>query len=68
MGWGTGDDAARARRQTLTLTELTAMGLTANTARQWRDFYTLVKQQVPGNPSAAGRADLMQFALELLEA
>ena len=67
MKWGTGDVAARARIGTLTRAELQNAGVTAELARQWRDFYLEEAQRSPTNPSARGRADLMQRALELLE-
>jgi uncharacterized protein DUF4951 len=35
-------------------------------AQEWRDFYKQVKASNPGNPSAEGRAELMQRAYELL--
>ncbi len=67
MKWGTGDAVARARIGTLTLAELQNAGVTAEMARQWRDFYTEEARRTPTNPSARGRIELMQRALELLE-
>ena len=67
MRWGTGDSAARARIQTLTREELTRAGLTRNLAEAWRDFYRYELHRNPGNPSAAGRAELMQRAVDLLQ-
>ena len=66
MKWGTGDAEARARAATLTREELERAGVTRQIAEAWRDFYKEVVKQIPNNPSAAGRADLMQRALELL--
>jgi RHS repeat-associated protein len=66
MKWGTGDDAARARMQTLTREELERSGVTKEMAETWRDFYKEIARSNPGNPSAAGRADLMQKAIDLL--
>jgi RHS repeat-associated protein len=66
MKWGTGDAEARARAVNLTREELQRSGVTREMAEAWRDFYREVVKQTPGNPSAAGRADLMQKALELL--
>lgn len=66
MKWGTGDAAARARMATLTREQLQRAGVTKELAAQWRDFYREVARATPANPSAAGRADLMQRAVELL--
>jgi len=66
MKWGTGDEAARARITNLTREELERAGVTKEIAAQWRDFYREVARVTPANPSAAGRADLMQRAVELL--
>jgi RHS repeat-associated protein len=67
MRWGTGNAAARERIATLTREGLTKAGVTKDMARAWRDFYRTVARETPANPSAAGRADLMQRALELLK-
>lgn len=66
MKWGTGDEAARSRMGTLTREELQRAGVTKEIAAQWRDFYREVARVTPANTSAAGRADLMQRAVELL--
>jgi RHS repeat-associated protein len=66
MRWGTGNTEARARIATLTKTELQAAGVTREIAETWRDFYMNEMKRVPNNPSAAGRAELMQRAVELL--
>jgi len=66
MKWGTGDAAARARMGTLTRAELEGAGVTKDIAKSWRDFYQQVKASNPSNPSAQGRMELMQRALELL--
>ncbi len=66
MRWGTGDAAARERLATLTREELERAGVTLTSAREWRDFYVNEMRRNPNNPSAAGRADLMQRAVELL--
>lgn len=67
MKWGTGDAVARARMGTLTRAELQKAGVTAEMARQWRNFYLAEVQRSPTNPSARGHAELMQRVLELLE-
>lgn len=66
MRWGSGDAAARARIRTLTREELEQAGLSQEMAEAWRDFYLHELARNPRNPSAAGRADLMQRAIELL--
>ena len=66
MQWGTGDDAARARIRTLTREEIEEAGLTQEMAEAWRNFYRQELARNPRNPSAAGRAELMQRAVELL--
>lgn len=67
MRWGTGHEQARARIQTLTLAELNEQGVTLRIARLWHNFYINEAIVHPRNPSAAGRADLMSYAVELLE-
>ena len=66
MRWGTGDAAARARAESLTREELEQAGLTRQIAEAWRDFYSDEVLRNPRNPSARGRADLMQRAADLL--
>jgi len=66
MRWGTGNEAARARIATLTREELEAAGVTKDMAEAWREFYRTEALRVSTNPSAPGRADLMQRAVELL--
>ncbi len=66
MKWGTGDAAARQRIGSLTREELERAGVTRELAEQWRDFYRAEMRRNQANPSAAGRADLMQRAVELL--
>ena len=68
MRWGTGNAAARARIQTLTRGELVTKAVTTTMARAWRDFYISEVARNPKNPSARGRVELMQRAVELLEA
>lgn len=68
MRWGTGDEAARERMGSLTRSELADLNVTITIAREWRDFYRNEIVRNPKNPSARGRAELMQRALELLEA
>jgi hypothetical protein len=66
MKWGTGSAEARARIGTLSRAELDQGGVTREMAEAWRDFYRNEMVRNPANPSAAGRADLMQRAVEFL--
>jgi hypothetical protein len=66
MRWGTGSETARGRIASLTRQELEAAGVTREMAEAWRDFYRTEALRVPTNPSAPGRAELMQRAVELL--
>ena len=66
MRRGTGSVAARARMMTLTREELVRAGLTRPMAEAWRDFYRNELSLNPDNPSAAGRAELMQRTVDLL--
>lgn len=66
MKWGTGNQTARERMGNLTRQELESSGVTREIATAWRDFYRNEMMRVPNNPSAAGRADLMQRAVEIL--
>lgn len=50
----------------LTREELARAGVTRGMAEAWRDFYRGEMIRIPSNPSAAGRADLTQRAVELL--
>jgi hypothetical protein len=67
MRWGTGDAAADARINTLTLQELREASITAQIAEEWRLFYLAVIEENPKNPSARGRARLLERAKILLE-
>ncbi len=65
MKWGNGAAGARARMKTLTRAELKRAGVTRDMAEQWRDFYRGEVERT-GNPTAAGRVELMGRAAELL--
>jgi hypothetical protein len=67
MKWGTGNAAARGRIASLTREELTRAGVSRDMALAWRDFYRNEAVRNPRNPSAAGRADLMNAAAKLLK-
>ena len=45
-----------------------AAGLTAAAARELAEAYREIANDNPGNPSAEGRAELMEHIAELLEA
>jgi len=66
MRWGTGSAEARARMASLTREELESQGISREIAEAWREFYRNEMRRVPENHTAAGRADLMQRAVELL--
>ncbi len=66
MKWGTGNDAARRGKMGLSLSELLADGMTPEIAEAWRVFYSEVAARNPDNPSAEGRAELMERVLDLL--
>lgn len=66
MRWGRGNAEARDRIGSLTRDELEQAGVTRQMAQSWRDFYVNEVVRNPNNPSARGRAELMQHAIELL--
>jgi hypothetical protein len=66
MQWGTGNEAARERIGELTREGLEEAGVTFDMAMQWAKFYANEALRNTTNPSAAGRADLMQHAADLL--
>ena len=64
--WGRRNDAARNRMMSITMEELRGSGMTSDLAVQWRDFYRNVARTTPNNPSATGRADLMDWIARML--
>ncbi len=50
----------------ITIEELRGSGMTRELALKWRDFYHNVAKVTPNNPSAAGRADLMDWIARML--
>lgn len=71
LGWGTGAEEARAAIARLDRDRVLAPGFTLEMARRWRDFYRSVAECVCRNlhnPSASGRAELMDALIRLLEA
>ena len=67
MQWGTGYEAAVARKDTITLLWLVEHGVTAEMARAWRRFYEATYAANPENLSAKGRIELMSHCERLLE-
>jgi hypothetical protein len=67
MKWGRSGAEARARITTITREELESSGVTKQLAKAWRNFYQQEAIRNPGNPSAAGRAELMDHAVKLLK-
>lgn len=67
MAWGTGNEAAIARMATLTAEQLREAGITAEMAQNWLSFYQEVIRETPTNPSARGRARLMEYTLSLFK-
>lgn len=67
MCWGSGDADADARISALRVQELREAGITADVAEEWRLFYLAVIEVAPENPSARGRARLMEHARTLLQ-
>ena len=50
----------------ITIEEVRGSGMTRDLALKWRDFYRNVANTTPNNPSAAGRADLMDWIAHML--
>ena len=66
MKWGSGDQDALDRAQTLTRADLEQGGVTPEIAAAWRNGYLATIAKDWGSPSAAGRTVLMQRAYDLL--
>lgn len=66
MKWGTGNESARDRIATITRDELARNGVTVEMAREWMKFYVNETLRSPNNPSAQGRAELMQHVVKRL--
>ena len=67
MQWGGNSAQAIARIGSLSADKLREAGLTSDLAQKWADFYVHHAAANPANPSAAGRAELMQAAADLLK-
>lgn len=66
MNWGTGHEAARSQIPNLTRAGLQQGGVTRGIAESWGQFYRNEALRNPANPSALGRAELMEAAANLL--
>ena len=66
MNWGTGHEAARSQIPNLTREGLQNGGVTLEIAENWGKFYRNEALRNPSNPSALGRAELMEAAADLL--
>ena len=67
MQWGTGYEAAVARKETITLIWLVEHGVTLEMVRAWRRFYEETYEANPENLSAKGRIELMRHCERLFE-
>jgi hypothetical protein len=67
MNWGSGDAAARAQIPKLSRADLLKNGVTKEIAEGWALKYRNELLVNPKNPSARGRAELMEAAARLLE-
>ena len=67
MNWGSGDADALAQIPRLTRDRLIRDGVTRDIAEAWAKFYRNEVLRRPQNPSARGRAALMEAAARLLE-
>jgi hypothetical protein len=67
MQWGTGYEAAVARKDTITLAWLDEHGVTVEMVRAWQRFYEETFDANPENLSAKGRIELMSHCVELFE-
>jgi RHS repeat-associated protein len=66
VGWGTGNDAAVSQIGNVDIGALREAGVTSEMAQQWADFYANEAARNAANPSAAGRAALMQHVADEL--
>ena len=67
MNWGSGDADALAQIPRLTRDRLIRDGVTQDIAKAWAKFYRNEVLRRLQNPSARGRAALMEAAARLLE-
>ena len=66
IGWGSGTKEALQRIKTIDIEDLKRKGLTKEKAKEWRDLYRKVSEENPKNPSALGRAVLMNQIYQLM--
>lgn len=68
LGWGKGSVEPRLRIETITMEELQNIGtgVTKEIALGWYRFYEAEMMRNPDNPSAPGRADLMEYIWMIL--
>jgi len=66
MKWGSGDADALAQIPKLAREGLARDGVTREMAESWANWYRNEALANPGNPSASGRAVLMDAAARLL--
>jgi hypothetical protein len=64
--WGRGEQDAQRRIDSISREELTAMGLSAELAREWRDYYQREVIRQRGLPTSHVRLKLLEKSLELL--
>ena len=67
MRWGSGDQAAIDRIETITVDHLIRHGVTLEIAKEWLTFYQCGFNRNPFNPSALGRAQLMWHVVNRLK-
>ncbi len=66
MKWGSNSATARAQIGNLSAEVLRKAGMTSNMAEEWAAFYRNESLLVPRNPSAAGRAELLEDVAKML--
>ena len=66
--WGSGTEDAHQRNQSMTRMELERLGLTAELAKAWQEFYAECVREGRGSETAEARRDLLEHCLELLQA
>ncbi len=67
MGWGRGSAEAVAQIGKLSADKLREAGVTVQMAQKWVDFYANEVARNANNPSAAGRAELMNHVVQILK-
>jgi hypothetical protein len=67
IGWGRGSADAVAQIGKLSADKLREAGVTVQMAQKWADFYGNEAARNASNPSAAGRAELMNHVVDILK-